>query len=374
MTSTHASSLSFKTISLGDQRYFELLIGERIVQRDVDRLGGTIPVYSGNVSIPFVKVRDTVTIKDFERDYVIWGIDDANFDFGYIPQGTQFDITDHCGAIKILDPTISASYIFYELRAQKKSLRFNWMRRPNLQQMAKVVMKIPVRNDGSFDVTAQDSYARKYLGIQTAQEKLRQTQERLKAIEFEVSDKEIDKHITLNLNDTQNFMVDNGERIRKEDIELATGDVPVYSSSKYENEVLGLVSDDIKSIVPKAKYFDGTNLTVAADGSVGSVFVRNGKFYANDVCNVITIVNPQIDPYFVKYELRTQIYKMRLTWGNKLYKDRLKKISIRIPIDEKGGMDLERQQSLVKKYQHGELLRDSMIRQIGSLIEAKVVL
>jgi hypothetical protein len=107
----------------------------------------------------------------------------------------------------------------------------------------------------------------------------------------------------VNLGNEKYFEVDNGERIRKQDIQKAQGDIPVYSSSKYKDEVLGLVSDKIVEIVPKAKKFSGMCITINADATDYSAFCRNEVFYANDVLNVIKILKKDIYTPFIAFEI-----------------------------------------------------------------------
>lgn len=330
-----------ESISLGDKRYFDLFIGKRILKKQLFNSTGTIPVYSGNVNVPFGFL-DKSNVKDFEHDYIIWGIDDAHFDFGFIPKGTKFATTDHLGAIKILDEGIIPEYLLYALKCKKSSLNFDWKNRPSLYVMRKLKVEIPIKSDGSFDTRSQSNIGKKFSMVQKVKRELKQVNEDLTETSIVISDDEIGKYETVCLGDKQLFKVDNGRRITKKDIEKAKGNIPVYSSSKFEDYVLGYVSDRIREIAKDAKFFDGMNLTVNADGSVGAVFVRKGKFYANDVCNVVSVVHPKINLRFLRHELTTRIQMMGLDYSNKLYKTKLRGIEVKIPVDEKGEFDLKR--------------------------------
>jgi len=360
--------LNKKNILLGNENYFELSIGKRILKKNIYKTREGIPIYSGSVITPF-GFTDKSIIDDFDSDYIIWGIDDAVFDFAFIPKGEKFTVTDHCGVIKIINKKILPEYVFYELQLQKDSLGFGWTYRASLSNMKNVSISFPIKPDDDFDLSIQKSFASKSRKLRKLKNDLNDIIESLEDVKISVDENEIGNY---RINDNNLFTIDNGGRITKKDVEKAKGNIPVYSSSKFENETLGYVSNNIKKIVDKARFFTGINLTVNADGSVGSVFVRDHKFYANDVCNVITIKHPDIDPFFVKYELRTQIYTMGLDWTNKLYKQKLRQISIRIPIADNGKFDKEKQKLLVKKYSHAEQLKYETLSGVNSLIEVKV--
>jgi len=166
----------------------------------------------------------------------------------------------------------------------------------------------------------------------------------------------------ISLGNSDFFEVDNGERVRKKDIDKARGDIPFYSSSKFENETMGYVSYEIEKIVPKAKKFKGKYLTVNADGSVGKVFLREGEFYLNDVVNIIKILNKKILYEYLLYELQSKINILGYGgWSKKLYKNELKdEISVDIPIKEDGSFDVEKQKEIADKYRKIDLIKNRL--------------
>lgn len=194
--------------------------------------------------------------------------------------------------------------------------------------------------------------------------------EHLKAVNAE---QEMGKYAKVSLGDEKIFKIDNGERIRQQDIQRAKGTIPVYSASIFENFALGYVSEKIEDVVKGARAFDGINLTANADGSDYSVFVRKSKFYANDVCNVITVLAKDIDPYFLKHELRTQIYEAALNYQFKLYKKKLRTLTARIPINDKGEFDLDKQKAFGEKYEKISQMKDKLTKYLRELSETLLI-
>lgn len=157
----------------------------------------------------------------------------------------------------------------------------------------------------------------------------------------------------ISIGDERYFFVDGGERIRKQDINKAIGKIPVYSGSKVECGTIGFVSDTIKDIVPNAKKFNGKFLTVNANGSVGKVFLREGEFYLHDDVNIVKILDENILPEYLLYELQNKIDLLGYgSWTKKLYKNELKQeVYVEIPIDGNGNFSTEQQKEIARKYE-----------------------
>jgi type I restriction-modification system DNA methylase subunit len=151
-----------KEIGLDDGKIFELSIGQRVLKKEVFQSKGTVPVYSSNVFKPFGFLKElNESITDFKLNYVLWGID-GNFEFNVKRIGEKFAVTDHCGAIKILDPKIIPEYLVYQLEIKKYEMGFDRTLRASLANMKTVTLNMPVRSDGSFDEQRQLELVQKY--------------------------------------------------------------------------------------------------------------------------------------------------------------------------------------------------------------------
>jgi len=176
----------------------------------------------------------------------------------------------------------------------------------------------------------------------------------------------------ISLGNEKYFKVDNGERIRKQDIQKAKGDIPVYSSSKYKGETLGFVSDNIKDIVPKAKKFFGVCITINADATDYSAFFRDEIFYANDVLNVIKILKENIYAPFIAFEINNILPLLDLHKDNKLYKGKLRELTLKIPIDKNGDFDWDKQKEIADKYNKIELIKNKLKEDYQKIDDMKI--
>jgi len=155
----------------------------------------------------------------------------------------------------------------------------------------------------------------------------------------------------LTLGDTNYFKLLRGQRITKSQINDNTGDIPVISSSGKGNGYLGHISEKWLD-ENNHPLFDHPLITVNADGSVGDVFIRRElKYTLNDVVIGIELLDSNLDQNYVMYALKESIATARFKYGAKLYMKRLRKLSIRIPVNEMGDFDVIQQRQEAEKYE-----------------------
>ena len=146
-------------VSLSDSECFSTVIGKRALKKDV--LSSGIPIYSANVKKPFGYVRKS-NIEDFSKPALLWGIDGI-FDWNYISPYAEFATTDHCGVLYVQHPKLDPLYIYYILRNTKDQYGFDRTYRASLKNIQdNITVTIPILDDGSFDMDAQQELAIKY--------------------------------------------------------------------------------------------------------------------------------------------------------------------------------------------------------------------
>lgn len=145
------------TISLGDERFFTLSIGKRVLRSEHTETG--VPVYSANALLPFGTV-ETSNLSHFEQPSLLWGID-GNFDWNIIPSGEVFATTDHCGRLQILNNKIDPDYVYWFLKSTRARYGFDRVYRASLQNMkAEVTVTLPIDvKSGEFCLKRQRSLA-----------------------------------------------------------------------------------------------------------------------------------------------------------------------------------------------------------------------
>jgi type I restriction enzyme M protein len=158
------------TLSLSDARYFRMAIGERVLKKDLFHAErGPVPLYSANVEPGYEHgwIKQS-NITDFSNPSLLWSID-SDFDLTVRKVGEVFAATDHCGRLEILDKNLDPSYcqaaIIY---GYGRTYGFDRVMRPSIKRMKKVSFRVPVKEDGAFDLAAQKSLAQEFLAVKEA--------------------------------------------------------------------------------------------------------------------------------------------------------------------------------------------------------------
>lgn len=159
-----------KVVQLGDESLFNLFIGKRVVKKELSGMQGNIPLYSANVFEPFGFVLQS-NVNVFDHPSILWGID-GNFDTNLIAPKVEFATTDHCGTIQILDQNIDPEYLLYAIEVQKTEESFDRSFRASLANMKRFSVRIPVLDDGTFDVESQKKAASFFVKVIEKREKL----------------------------------------------------------------------------------------------------------------------------------------------------------------------------------------------------------
>ena len=158
----------------------------------------------------------------------------------------------------------------------------------------------------------------------------------------------------------------NNSKFTKTFIELNKGHIPVYSASNDENLVTyGYVKDNL----PNIKYFENC-ITWNIDGSIGKIFIRAGRFSLSE--KVIPLIlfkqyNSQLDNLFLKYSIEDRVKEENFGFTNKAGKDKIAKISIKIPILSNGSFDLEAQKLIAQKYLLIEQIKSSIEEELSKI-------
>jgi hypothetical protein len=153
-------------LSLGDEAFFSLSIGERVLRSERSVVG--VPVYSANVHVPFGQLARS-NLDDFTKPSLLWGIDGI-FDWNLIPAGEAFATTDHCGRLQLVDERLDPEYAFAYLKATRSRYGFDRVFRASLRNIrADVELVVPLDPDGKPSLKRQGELAEEYWARKRAQ-------------------------------------------------------------------------------------------------------------------------------------------------------------------------------------------------------------
>lgn len=147
------------------------------------------------------------------------------------------------------------------------------------------------------------------------------------------------------------------------------GEFPVYSSQTSNLGEIGRID---------TYDYEEECFTWTTDGTyVGTVFYRNGKFSITTHCGIMRLKNEyktKLSFEYLRFILNQTLPKFMLgeSTNKRIGVERMGEISIDIPIDNKGGFDLKKQQEIADKYKKIEQFQDKLKEGYGKIINSKV--
>lgn len=351
-------------ISLADTDYFSLFIGKRLVKKDLIKVKGTIPIYSANVKVP-ISYHHASNITDFNNNFVIWGID-GDFDFNFIAKETPFVTTDHCGTIRILSDDILSEYLMLLLEYKKHEYGFDRGLRASLKNMQQVVIEVPLNEQGNIDIEKQKEVVEKYQNIYELKEKISFYRRKI----LDITIKHENEALTKNFELKGIFDVERGiSKYTKKYGNLNKGDFPVYSASNREALTFINTFD-----------FDGEYLTWATNGFAGYMKIIDGKFSINSDRGLLKPKSDKINIKYIKYILEPilrDIAKGRKGENGedeftKVYPSMIENLSIPIPINKKGDLDLTAQEEIASLHYRMNEIKSLIVAELEKVYSTNI--
>lgn len=336
---------------------------------------GKFPVYSASNIAPLTHIDSF----DFDGNYLTWA---TNGFAGYIKLiSGKFSINADRGLLKPKVDNLNIKYIKAKLEPVLRELAKGRKGDHGEAEFTKVYpsmleylsISMPVDTNEEIDIAAQNEAVEKITSVEEIKERIEEHEEKIHKLNVEIAATEA-KTIEIPLTDKSYFDLRRGKRITKTIIDKNKGSIPVYSSSKNEESVLGHISE---------KYLTENNLALYTepavlfnlDGSVGYCFIRNDKKYS--LIDVVAALMPKkdnIDLEFLLYKLREEILKTGADYRSKLYFNKIKDyaLSIQIPLDTNGEPDLQEQQRIAKMYKKVEEIKTEINTELEKILETQI--
>ncbi len=147
-------------------------------------------------------------------------------------------------------------------------------------------------------------------------------------------------------------------------IQTNNGTIPVYGGRKEETPI-GYIKDNLAGV----KYFENC-LSWNREGSVGFVFWHKHKFTTNDHHRPLT-VKPEyekvIDLNYMKFIIQEILFSQGFSWSKTASKDKVEQLTIKIPVDKKGNIDLLAQQVISAKLQRIEQIKLALHNELDKI-------
>jgi len=335
---------------------------------------GEYPVYSASNNVPLTFINTF----DFDGKFLTWA---TNGFAGYIMLiDGKFSINADRGILKPKHENINIQYIKAVLEPKLRELAKGRKGEKGEAEFTKVYpsmienveIDMFIEENGKFDIEKQNEIAGKFEYITELKAKIENYKNQIEELNVEIEEQKSIQEITIT--DKRFFELTRGKRITKDTIDKNKGDIPVYSSSKVEDSVLGFINEEY--LINNNLILSNTPaILVNLDGSVGHCFIRKDKKYSFiDVVASIMPKNRNIDLNFLLYELRKEILKTDATYQTKLYFNKISNynITIKIPINIEGKFDLFTQQQIAEKYRKIEQIKKNILEEFDKISNIEI--
>lgn len=223
--------------------------------------------------------------------------------------------------------------LFLATIIRSNKYRFGYGRKWNLEKMKETFIALPTKGDAP-DWDFMDSYINNLTDFSKITTKIKHKElpfDTTKWKKFEIRELfELDKGTELI----------NGHE---------AGAIPLVSASASNNGIAAYICFG-------KKLFEGNQLSVSTNGSIGEVFYQPKPFYAtSDIC-VLTSTN-KLNKYIACF-LVTLIAgeKFKYSYGRKFNLSRIRSTSIKLPTDTKGNPDWEYMENYIKSLPYADLI------------------
>ncbi|MGJ3231216.1 MAG: N-6 DNA methylase [Oceanicaulis sp.] len=184
---------------------------------------------------------------------------------------------------------------------------------------------------------------------------------------------EVSEWREIDLSDQAYFEIIRGKRVTKAEVEKHPGEVLVIASGRHEDSYFGWISNDYlkKKFDKKLKIFNepGKVITLGSTGSVGIPYLRSEtNWFLHDDAIAIRIVNDALVPEYVRFALEDSVANARFDYTAKLYEERLKSLTIRVPIGINNNISVELQERIAGKFQTKKDL-EMKIKEVGKELQ-----
>lgn len=152
---TMAQQGSGKTLRLSDESIFNISIGRRVLNSEVNPKYN-IPVYSANVFEPFGMI-DTLLIEDFSVPSILWGID-GDWMVNIIDANTPFYPTDHCGVLRLKTEAVLPKYMAHLLKKAGEKAGFKRSYRASIDRIKSLSVQVATIEDQQNAIKEIENY------------------------------------------------------------------------------------------------------------------------------------------------------------------------------------------------------------------------
>jgi hypothetical protein len=270
-------------------------------------------------------------------------------------------------AIDVIDTNISLSYLLCQLVDMKVKYGFNHSYKANRHNLTPVNMDIPVNENGDFDLAAQSIIAEQFSLVNQLKSEVRAKHQEINNLTVSI---DLSAYTMRNVPLSDLLVPIKGKsKYTRKYGDTHKGEYPVYSAS----------SNTPLTYIDTADY-NGSFLSWSTNGFAGTVIVLDEKFSINGDRGILLPKSANVDIQYLKYILEPIFRKLakgrKGDYGEdeftKLYPSMIKDVSIPLPVDESGDINILAQQKIAEKYIAIEQYKTVVLEKFDSLITQQI--
>jgi len=355
------SELTYSTFKLKD--LFSIERGKsKYTKKYGNQNKGEYPVYSASNNAPLTYINTF----DFDGEYLTWA---TNGFAGYIKLiNGKFSFNADRGLLKPLRNNINIIYVKNIIEPILRGLAKGRKGEKGQDEFTKVYpsmienveIKMPISENGEFDVIAQNELVQKILFIEELKNKIDNYKNQLKNIVVEVQNEFNCKSIKI----FDLFEILGEENLTKTHINSNKGKFPVYSGQIENGGIFGFLN---------SYKYDETILTWVTYGNSGHILKRSGKFNIGRNNCGLRPKNESINLDYIKYIAQPIfIENVKGEKQKSLPQSIVKNLEIPIPIKKDGTYDFEIQSLIAEKYLKIDIVKKEIAKELDKILETEI--
>lgn len=282
---------------------------------------------------------------------------------------------NHCGWLTPKVEGLDLDYLVFAMQPQFYSCAKNSSnKKVGNNQIEKLLIRLPIKDDGTYDLEEQQRLAGIYSEIENQKQKLLSRVYEIQELLIHIDKEEGIEYTDEFLNDM--VMHHNGNAsYTKTWCQKHKGVYPIYSANNLEP------IDYIDTFD-----YDGEHLTYSKNGCAGYITIINGRFSINGDRCVMSIKDQyigKVDLLYLKYYLEPIFRKNKKGRIGAFGKNEFTKlnstmvkglnITVPIPLASDGSYNLDKQREIAERYKQIDEIKQGLIDKIVQLTSISVV-
>ena len=370
-------------ISITDDRYFDYISAAQLGKTKTELVKlkkGEIPVFTAaQEPIMFIERQSKAPIEATIDNPILSFANDGDGSAGrnFVFHTSEFYINASRTALRTIDVSLSLRYVHQAISDMKSKYKFSYAFKANKQNLAYVMLRVPINEKGLFDLDAQNAIVEQYELIEQLKAEIKSKREQIESVFINLNRaEETCTSRCVKLTDKSLFSLitkgigENRSTLKVLDTQDETN-IPVFTAgiepAAFVLPFLG------KPLIEASETAPILSFATNGDGSAGRNFVLHKRpFYINADRIAVKTLDNHILPDYLLSQLYDMKRKYKFSHSYKANKHNLQAVSINIPIDIEGNLCVDAQREIADAYTAIEQYRREIIDKLDMLLSQRI--